>query len=253
MKITELFSIWEVNKEKNTYVYPNSHSYYELVYYPHGRGVATIGGTTYPFTPNTFFIIPPNIVHDETRHSDCTILCLSFSCHNGSSQVSQYVDGSLIIYKILKEILKESIEQPFDYQKMIDAKLNELLVQIKRLTNSNFTTSKNFEYIINYIKENYHEKIQLSSCAEQLNISYDYFQHKFKKLTGYSPQNFLLEQRLNASKELLKNSDHNCTEIAYQCGFSTSAQFSMLFKKRYGLCPKDYAKKVWLFPNHTFS
>ena len=233
-----LHSIWEANRNKGTYVYPQAHSYYELVYYPHGSGVATIDGTAYYFSPNTFVLIPPNVIHDEARHSDCQILCLSFSCNSDSLEILHHVDDSKTIYKVLKDILKESIHQSFGYQDMIDAKLNELLVHLLRLKNSNTSTSKNFEYMINYLKENYYEKIQLSACADQLNISYDYFQHKFKQLTGHSPQNFLLEQRLNAAKELLLYNEFNCTEIAYRCGFSTSAQFSMLFKK-----------KIWHFPS----
>lgn len=235
-----LYSIWEADRAKDTDVYQNSHSYYELVYYPHGSGVATIDGIAYPYSPNTFVIIPPNVQHDEARHTDSKILCLSFSCSLDTLEFCHHVDDSMTIYKILKEILKESIEQSFGYQDMITAKLNELFVHIARLNNNQSTASKNFEYIINYLKENYYEKIQLSSCAEQLNISYDYFQHKFKQLTGYSPQNFLLEQRLNAARELLMYNRYNCTEIAYRCGFSTSAQFSMLFKKKYGVSPLKY-------------
>lgn len=241
MKSLEIVSIWEANREKDTYVYPTTHSYYELVYFPHGTGVETINGTPYHLNPNTFVIIPPNVIHDEARRSDCRIMCLSFLCSE-KFDIRHHTDEAHVIYKILKELLKESIEQPFGYQDMITAKLTELFVQISRLGKAVSSTSKNFEYIINYLKENYHEKIQLSSCAEQLNISYDYFQHKFKQLTGYSPQNFLLEQRLMAAKEFLLHSDYNCTEIAYRCGFSTSAQFSMLFKKRYGLSPKEYEK-----------
>lgn len=240
-----LNSIWEATRSGNTYVYPNSHTYYELVYYPHGNGITTIDGVAYPFHPNTFVIIPPNVKHDEARHTDSTILCLSFSCDSAALEICHHVDDSKVIYKVLKDILKESMHQAFGYQDMITAKLNELFIRISRLNNKS-VTSKNFEYITNYLKENYYEKIQLSDCAKQLNISYDYFQHKFKQLTGLSPQNFLLEQRLNAAKELLLYDNCNCTEIAYRCGFSTSAQFSMLFKKKYGVSPQKYKAGVGL-------
>jgi len=83
----------------------------------------------------------------------------------------------------------------------------------------------------------------LSDCAKQLNLSYDYFQHKFKAITGCSPQQFLIKQRLKASKKLLKEGELNCTEIAFRCGFSTSAQYSALFKKEYGSSPLQYQKE----------
>ena len=125
---------------------------------------------------------------------------------------------------------------------MLVIKLNELILNIIRIENTIIDT-KNFEYIINYIRENFHEHINLSDCAKQLNISYDYFQHKFKALTGYSPQHFLMEQRLLASKEMLKKGAYNCTEIAYLCGFCTSSQFSAMFKKRYSITPMQFKKQ----------
>lgn len=243
MQKFELYSIWEAERVKDTYVYPQTHSYYELVYYPSGKGVAKVGDTTYGFGPDTFIIIPPGVVHDEARHNDCKILCLSFGCNGKSLEMFHCVDDSKKIYKVLKEILKESVNQSFGYQEMIEAKMKELFVRIARLQNTQVAASKNFEYVIYYLKENFHEKIQMSDCAKQLNLSYDYFQHKFKQLTGHSPQNFLLEQRLQAAEELLLQNEYSCTEIAYRCGFSTSAQFSMLFKKKHGLSPQQYKKQ----------
>ena len=122
---------------------------------------------------------------------------------------------------------------------MIQVKLNELYLHIIRDHNT-LSEEKSFEYIINYIKENYHEKMILSNCAKQLHLSYDYFQHKFKKITGYSPQQFLVKQRLLASEKMLRNSELNCTEITYRCGFSTPAQFSSLFKREYNLTPLQF-------------
>lgn len=240
MQNLELFSVWESSRCRDTYVHLHTHTYYELVYYPAGTGSATIGDTTYSYSPDTFFIIPPNVMHDETRHTDSKILCLSFACPHPLSDEIAHIDQSHIIYKILKDILNESIHQPYGYQDMILAKLNQLMIQIARMNASHVSGSKNFQYIINYLKENFHEKIQLRDCAKQLNISYDYFQHKFKEITGLSPQQFLIEQRLDASKDLLLDERLNCTEIAYRCGFSTSAQFSMLFKRVYHISPLQY-------------
>ena len=101
---------------------------------------------------------------------------------------------------------------------------------------------KNFDYIIHYIKENFHEKIILADCARQLNLSYDYFQHKFKALTGFSPRQFLLMQRLAASEKMLAAGNLSCTKIAYLCGFSSSAQYSAIFKREYGLTPLQFRK-----------
>ena len=98
--------------------------------------------------------------------------------------------------------------------------------------------------MINYISENYYNKIQFKNLAKQLNFSYDYFQHRFKQLTGFSPQQFLIEKRINAAENMLKENDLNCTEISYRCGFSNSAQFSAIFKQKKGITPLQYRKNL---------
>lgn len=238
MEKLQLISLWNAKKTKDSYVNFHYHKYNELVYYPKGNGITKIGNKEFLFSDNCLAMIPKNTEHNELHYSDSDVICLEFAGIN-DLKLSLIKDSSNIIHKILKEMLREVEKQKYGYKEMLTIKLNELLINIIRSEN-NTTETKNFEYIINYIKENFHEHIILSDCAKQLNISYDYFQHKFKTITGYSPQQYLIEQRLTASKKMLKDSELNCTEIAYRCGFCTSAQFTALFRKKYGITPKQF-------------
>jgi AraC-like DNA-binding protein len=238
----QMISIWKSPRKKNTYISPHFHNYYELVYYKYGNGKTSIGDNSYIFTDNSFAVIPANVSHDELHFCDAEVICLEFAT-TINLPVSLVKDNLGTIYKILSDVISESVNQKYCYKEMISAKLNELCLYILRHDNP-CVDEKNFEYIINYIKENYHEKIILTDCAKQLNISYDYFQHKFKELMGYSPQQFLIKQRLLASEKMLQQGNLSCTEIAYRCGFSTSAQYSALFKKEYKITPLQYKKNV---------
>lgn len=241
MQNLQLISAWKATKTKSTYINYHSHEYYELVYYLSGSGKTEIGGKMFPFSDNSFALIPGNTEHDELHDSDSEVICLIFSGID-DLQLGFFKDYSHTISKILNELLYEINKQTYGYKEMLVIKLNELMLNIIRIEN-NINNTKNFEYIINYLRENYYEHINLLDCAKQLNISYDYFQHKFKAITGYSPQQFLMEQRLLTCKKMLKESDYNCTEIAYRCGFCTSAQFSGMFKKRYGITPLQFKKQ----------
>ena len=238
MEKLQLISLWNAKKTKDSYVNFHSHKYNELVYYPKGNGITKIGKEEFVFSDNCLAVIPKNTEHNEFHYSDSEVICLEFIGIN-DLKLSLIKDSSNIIHKILKEMLREVENQKYGYKEMLTIKLKELLINIMRSEN-NTTETKNFEYIINYIKENFHEHIILSDCAKQLNISYDYFQHKFKTITGCAPQQYLIDQRLTASKKMLKDSELNCTEIAYRCGFCTSAQFTSLFKKKYGITPKQF-------------
>ena len=237
MNIT-FHSLWEAERKEDDIIPFHSHNYHELVYYCVGNGETNIANEKFNFKSNCFAIIPPFTEHDEFHFKDARVICLKFSGIMDFGNVI-YSDRSGEVFRLLKEIMKETVEQNFGYKDVVNIKMVELYYKIKREESHIQAATKSFEYVINYLKENFHEKIKLTDCARQLNLSYDYFQHKFKEITGLSPQNFLTEQRLCAAKAMLEKG-FSCTETAYRCGFSTSAQFSMLFSKRFGTTPKKY-------------
>ncbi len=236
----ELISIWRPQKHEGTYINFHSHDYHELVYYANGDGTTTIDGISHNFTNGNFCIIPPNIIHDESHKINSDIFCLKFKTSYVFSPTFN-TDTDLKIFHKLKKIFSETVEQRFGYKDMITAQLAELCIYILRNEETKIT-EKSFEFVINYLKENYEEKLILREFAEKLNYNYDYFQHKFKRITGYSPQQFLLTQRLSAAKKLLKSKDISCTDVAFRCGFSTVSQFSSIFKREFGLTPKQYQR-----------
>lgn len=227
--------------QKNRTVKNHSHKYYELVYYISGKGKTQIGGKVFPFSNHWFTLIPPDTEHSELHYEDSEVIFIEFSCES-NLEFCFDKDETFVILKVLKKLLTEMQQQHFGYKDMFTIKLNEIIISIAR-NKMNSPNTKNLEYIINYIDENFHEHINLSDCAKQLNLSYDYFQHKFKAFTGYSPQQYLIKQRLLAAEKMLFEGNLNCTEIAYRCGFCTSAQFTTLFKKKYGLTPMQFKKE----------
>ncbi len=237
-----LVSIREVKRSENSHIKFHSHKYHELVYYLSGNGKTEIDGKSFCFLDNNFSIIPAGIKHNEFHYANAEVICLVFSGLN-DLQPGFFKDSSNTIINILNELINEIQKQIPGYKDMLEVKLNELIININRIEKT-IGDTKSFEYVINYIRENFHKHINLSDCAKQLNISYDYFQHKFKSLTGLSPKQFLMEHRLLNSKKMLEEEAYNCTEIAYRCGFCTSAQFSALFKNKYGVTPLQYKKHI---------
>lgn len=237
----QLISIWEASRSAGRQIHAHSHNYTELVYYTHGSGTSTFGGRCCSFSGGTFALIGPGVSHWEQHLTDSGVICLEFS---GDASLPQSFGADPLgeILRVLRQILSEVKHQKPGYQQMTRLKLSELCLLLQR-ADMGSAGEKSFEYIINYLKENYHERILLSHCAAQLNLSYDYFQHRFKALTGMSPQRFLIRQRLDAARMLLCRGNISCTQIAYRCGFSTSAQFSALFKREYGISPARFQKE----------
>lgn len=238
MKFPILKTVWHTERSQNKTVKPHTHNFYELVYYVQGHGETSVAGKSALFQSGNFIIIPPKVPHSEKHFEASSIICLGFESEQFFLP-QLYFDRTKEVYEILSKLILESTAQGYGHKELMTAYTAALLILIQRNEHAGNPGSKDFYYMINYIAENHFEKIKLPDCAKQLNISYDYFRHKFKKITGLSPQEFLIEKRLQAAKEALKNG-MNCTETAYCCGFSTSAQFSMLFKNKFGVSPKRF-------------
>lgn len=241
MKDGKLLLAWQTTRSEGERLERNCHDHSEVLCFRTGSGEFELDGKRFPFTQGDFACIPPHTPHQTIHHTAAQVLYIRF---DGFYDLPCRVlnDGTRRLERLLRDILHEMQEQPHNYVEMVELKMRELAILIHRCCHPHHTP-KNFEYIVRFLQENYHEKLRLADCAHQLHISYDYFQHKFKEHTGLSPQQFLTEQRLAAAEELLCNSALSCTEIAFRCGFSTSAQFSALFKKKHGIPPLRYRRR----------
>lgn len=78
---------------------------------------------------------------------------------------------------------------------------------------------------------------------QKVGYSYHRYRHIFKEKVGVSPHQYLIVQRIEAAKLLLKRSHATVTQIAYRCGFTSSSYFCQCFKKRVGVTPKEYRRQ----------
>jgi AraC-like DNA-binding protein len=82
----------------------------------------------------------------------------------------------------------------------------------------------------------------VSYCAEQLNLSPNYFGDLVKKETGKSAIEYIQLKLMNMAKEKILNSNKPVNEIAYELGFKYPQHFTRAFKKNTGYTPNDYRK-----------
>ena len=66
----------------------------------------------------------------------------------------------------------------------------------------------------------------------------------FSRSLGISPLQFLLSYRLKEAERLLREEGMNISEIAYRTGFESPSHFSSLFRRRHGLTPTEYRRRV---------
>ncbi|MBB6694057.1 response regulator [Cohnella xylanilytica] len=91
-----------------------------------------------------------------------------------------------------------------------------------------------------YIRERLAEVISREDIAGHVYLNPDYLTRVFKKETGLSISDYLLQQRLGIAAELLANTDLSVGAIAARIGYANFSHFSRIFKKYMGVNPLDY-------------
>jgi len=96
---------------------------------------------------------------------------------------------------------------------------------------------------IQYIKKNYNSKnIHLKEIASHVSMREDSFSHLWHHTMKISISGFINDLRLNDAEALLCNGFSYISQIAYRVGF-TPAYFSKLFKRKFGISPKEYRER----------
>ena len=92
------------------------------------------------------------------------------------------------------------------------------------------------------IDEKFAEDISVADIAKKYFISEDHLIHEFRRVTGYSPWQYITTNRLVYSQELLSSTDDSVSVIAQKCGFSSPNSYIRAFKNKFGLTPGQYRR-----------
>jgi len=124
-------------------------------------------------------------------------------------------------------LLSDYLEQTLNEEMVIEKVVKEDLVAI--------VDSQSF--LIAALKSNFPGIKELSDRAHMSETKYKAL---FKKITGNTPNNFFLQNKLFHAREMLGAATHTITEVATEFNFTSASHFTDQFKGYYGLVPTDY-------------
>jgi len=96
--------------------------------------------------------------------------------------------------------------------------------------------------ILECINESYTESITIAELARAARMSESRFMAEFKRLTGISAMEYVIQLRLRYSMELLTGTDRKISDIAFECGFRNLSNFNKQFRLMCASSPKEYRK-----------
>ena len=88
------------------------------------------------------------------------------------------------------------------------------------------------------------DAIRAEDIAKALYVSRPYLSKKFREDTGETLTDFILKEKTEEAKRLLRYSQRSLTAIGAYLGFSSPSHFSHTFKKYTGLTPRDYRDQM---------
>jgi AraC family transcriptional regulator len=98
------------------------------------------------------------------------------------------------------------------------------------------------------IKELVHAKMEddlsLDELAQSVGLSTAHFARMFRKSTGETPHQFVLRQRLERAKAMLRAPDARMLDVAVACGFKTQQHFAQAFRDLWGASPTEYRQDL---------
>jgi transcriptional regulator GlxA family with amidase domain len=95
-----------------------------------------------------------------------------------------------------------------------------------------------------WLHNQFHRSLTLQEIANQFELSVRTLNRRFKLATGTSPIHYLQQIRLNAAKELLRNTNLSIAEVAVNCGYLDNSYFAAQFKLQMGKAPSAYRELV---------
>jgi len=236
---------------------PAVRSQYLIHYIISGKGTYTVGDKTYHLKENDGFLIWPGELtyYKADKDNPWQYVWIAFDGVKAKTYLSYAnLDEKNLIFNYSKDTsLVEYVLKMFDLKHFTISnklQLEGLLYMFMSKLTENVDINPNqsvynsseiyLEKSIEFIKNNYVNPIKINEIADYIGINRSYLTNIFKKNLNISPQDFLLNYRIDKATELLTLTNFSIKVIANSVGYHDPLTFSKIFKKIKGISPKKY-------------
>ncbi|PKQ66682.1 AraC family transcriptional regulator [Labilibaculum manganireducens] len=232
---------------RNTYDYQKG----TLVFIAPGQ-VVDVANKTEPYQPMGHgLVFHPDLLHGTTLGK--SIKSYHFFSYNTNEalHLSEKERGLVLdLFAKIQNELQAGVDK--HSKKVIATNIELFLSYCERFYDRQFITREDvnkgtlekFENLLDeYFQSDQAQNIGLpnvSFCAEQLNLSANYFGDLIKKETGKSAQEYIQNKVIEVAKERVFDTNKSISEVAYELGFKYPQHFNRLFKQRVGYTPNEY-------------
>jgi len=260
------------DRTKNFFDFPiHFHPEIELNFISNGKGVRRIVGDSLEVIDDLeLVLVGPNLIHgwEQYHCNNKNIREITIQFHNDLFEekflarrimkpikdmfaaASHGILFSLDTTRlVMPRLLKVSKLDGMDYfiellSLMYDLAYsrNQRLLSSSTVQRETFENSDKLKTLYEYVQENYKNKITLEEMSQMLNMSSVSFNRFMKKRTGKTFVGYLNDVRIGYASRWLIEKDLSISEIAYDTGFKSIANFNRVFQKEKRSTPTQFRK-----------
>lgn len=260
------------DKHKNCESIPALRRQFNLIYLLlGGEHDVKLGAEHTQLRDNDLVIVPENMVYASDHIRDCTGFCIHFKTEFLQALLSQPLteefpyfqldaphivnlstDESLIIRQSFKNIIAEYERFSPEKEYILRNLILILLLRVREIysthsKNSRQNTTRPEQLATRFkqlVEKHFRTDRAVSDYAARLNVTPGHLSDLVKKTTGRSPREVIQDMLFLESRVLLAATDKTLSEIAGELNFQDLAHFSHFIKKRTGLSPQVFRKKL---------
>ncbi|MDP4181081.1 MAG: AraC family transcriptional regulator [Bacillota bacterium] len=255
------------------------HNEIEFLYLSKGKAVFQVDSTPIELHENEAIFINRGEIHSgySLDHSYCVYYSIVFSlemlysapqdvCYDryfrplisGKYKLTKKITGAESwekeILVQIKNIIKSFAEKFSGYEMDIKSSILKIFSLVYSNNAIVFLQEKNeslkryqterLKRILNFIKENYRDKISIEVLSNEVNLTRYHFCRIFKSLTGQTPIEYINYFRINQALRLLEDENRKIANIAVEVGFDNFSYFIEKFKEYKNCTPSEYRKSI---------
>lgn len=239
---------------------PNMREDYVLHIVRDGKGFLEIGDKKYEIGKNEIFLIP---IKEEVwyeadlqdpwtymwvaftgRKAEECLSCVGLSMENPVQKVTCTEKLCDLIFDMIKSnqlSLEDELKRNGLLMLFFSCLIYDYTKQMPEgMLSRDCPSSEYVRYAVEYIVNNYNKRIRIGELADEIGVNRSYLSLNFKKEIGCSPQEFLINKRMEKAEYMLAKTNIPIGEVAYLVGYQDQLAFSKVFKHFFGMSPKAY-------------
>lgn len=254
-----LYCGWEYCDPGHRYG-PNKRESYVLHIVRSGKGTVEINNQKYELSRGGVFLISPGVEawYEADQEDPWSYMWLGFTGYRAQEyaehagltkrtplrqvdcveELNNYIDGMLEAHQL---VYTDELKRNGYLLLFFAALMEDYKSKVPGIANQHsYPVSVYVKHAMEYIAYHYRDKIKINELADYIGVNRSYLTSSFKKAIGCSPQEYLVNFRMEKAKELLRNTSMQVNAVAASVGYTDQLAFSKIFKQHYGVSPKTY-------------